>query len=209
VTEPVNWTREQLLERHDEVQEMYRRGERPSDAVLRELSEANRAYVARYMEGWLDRVIPLGGTFAWVRNLPDEDIQGFVRALLRHPGADAAEKTIREWRETAEILGEPGALAEITAAAVAVERGDVVSGAEVAEDLRKRRQQSSAGERAREIEAWAHAEGVCVDLRAHLAKLEADTSTPGLMTMLRNLLADWARCAADMRQRLGIRNTGD
>lgn len=65
---------------------------------------------------------------------------------------------------------------------------------------------------AHEVRAWAMAEAQAEILQAHLDKLEAlepETSTPGLIAMLKGLRKDRATYAANMRRQFGIRKRED
>jgi hypothetical protein len=46
--DPANWTLEQMLERHDEHEELLKQGRQPSAESVRELNEASDAYMARW-----------------------------------------------------------------------------------------------------------------------------------------------------------------
>lgn len=91
--------------------------------------------------GRLPQLLPIA--MPWTKSLSRDDLSGFVSELTEAAasGDHAPERlsaVMRSWRETAEILSEPGALAEITAARAEIERGDVVSGVDAIRALRPR-----------------------------------------------------------------------
>jgi hypothetical protein len=80
----------------------------------------------------------------WARSLPEEDLSEFVSELedAAASGEHAPERLsalMRAWRETAEILGDPEAMAALAESADAVARGEVVRGRDAANALRPRR----------------------------------------------------------------------
>jgi hypothetical protein len=79
----------------------------------------------------------------WARSLSEDDLSEFVSQLVEAAasGDHAPERlssVMRSWQETADVLSEPGALAEITAARAEIGRGDVISGIEAVRALRPR-----------------------------------------------------------------------
>jgi hypothetical protein len=80
----------------------------------------------------------------WTRSLPSEDLVEFATELAVAAGSgdhapEHVASLMREWRETAEILGDPEALAELRESADAVAAGDVVVGRDAVRELRPRR----------------------------------------------------------------------
>ena len=95
------------------------------------------AQVAGYLPPLLLQAMP------WASPLPEDDLSDFASDLAEAAasGEHAPERladTIRAWRETAEILGDPEAMAELAESAAAVERGDVVRGRDAVRALRPR-----------------------------------------------------------------------
>jgi hypothetical protein len=89
--------------------------------------------------GRLEELLPIA--MPWAGSLPGDDLSEFISELAEAAasGDHAPERlsaVMRSWRETAEILSEPGALAEITAARAELKRGDVVSGVDAVRALR-------------------------------------------------------------------------
>jgi hypothetical protein len=79
----------------------------------------------------------------WARPLPADDLAEFAAELraAAESGDHAPERlaaVMRAWQETAEILGDPGAMAELAESAEAVARCDVVRGRDAARALRPR-----------------------------------------------------------------------
>jgi hypothetical protein len=69
----------------------------------------------------------------WARPLPEDDLSEFAAELAdaAASGQHAPERlaaVMRAWQETAEILGDPEAMAELAESAEAIARGDVVRG---------------------------------------------------------------------------------
>lgn len=121
-------------------------GERMTVIIPGSIIEALRAFaelltdaqVAGYLPPLLLRAMP------WARPLPEDDLHRFVADLAEAAasGDHAPERLaalLREWRETAEILGDPQAIAELAESAEAVTRGDVIRGREEVRTLRPRR----------------------------------------------------------------------
>jgi len=93
------------------------------------------------MSGYLLQLIPVA--MPWARPLPADDLAEFAAELkaAAESGDHAPERlaaVMRAWQETAEILGDPGAMAELAESAEAVARGDVVRGRDAARALRPR-----------------------------------------------------------------------
>jgi hypothetical protein len=79
----------------------------------------------------------------WARALPDDDLSEFASELADAAvtGEHAPERlaaVMRAWQETAEILGDPEAVAELAESAAAAEGGDVVRGPDAVRALRPR-----------------------------------------------------------------------
>jgi hypothetical protein len=80
----------------------------------------------------------------WASPLPSDDLVEFAADLAAAAGSgDHAPEQVaalmREWRETAEVLGDPQALAELRESADAVAAGDVVVGRDAVRELCPRR----------------------------------------------------------------------
>ena len=80
----------------------------------------------------------------WARVFSEEDLSKFASDLTAAANADehAPERlaaVMREWRETAEILADPEAMAALAEADEAIARGDVIRGTEAVRALRPRR----------------------------------------------------------------------
>jgi len=80
----------------------------------------------------------------WAGPLPEEDLRKFAAELAEAAasGDHAPERLaalIRQWRETAEVQAEPGAVAELEESAAAIGRGEVIRGREAVQALRPRR----------------------------------------------------------------------
>jgi hypothetical protein len=80
----------------------------------------------------------------WARSLSADDLNQLASDLV--DAAASAEHAperlatvLREWGETAEILGDPEEVAELAASDEAVARGDVIRGQEAVRALRPRR----------------------------------------------------------------------
>lgn len=77
----------------------------------------------------------------WARVFSEEDLSKFASDLTAAANADehAPEQlgaVMREWRETAEILADPQAMAALAEADEAIARGDVIRGREAVHALR-------------------------------------------------------------------------
>ncbi len=91
--------------------------------------------------GQLPRMLPQA--MPWARPLPEDDLSEFASELASAAasGEHAPERlaaVMRAWQETAEILGDPEAVAELAESAAAAERGDVVRGQDAVRALRPR-----------------------------------------------------------------------
>jgi hypothetical protein len=80
----------------------------------------------------------------WTGSLSENDLNKLVSDLVdaAASGEHAPERlaaVMREWAETAEILGDPEEMAELAASDEAVARGDVIRGKEDVRALRLRR----------------------------------------------------------------------
>lgn len=80
----------------------------------------------------------------WASSLSDDDLRGFASELADAvaSGEHAPERLsalMRGWRETAEILADPEAMAELAESADDVARGDVIRGRDALRALRPRR----------------------------------------------------------------------
>ncbi len=80
----------------------------------------------------------------WAGVFSEDDLNKFASDLTvaASAGEHAPEQlgaVMREWRETAEVLSEPGAMAELAASDEAIAHGDVISGREAVRALRPRR----------------------------------------------------------------------
>jgi hypothetical protein len=79
----------------------------------------------------------------WAASLNDSELSEFASELVdaAASGDHAPERlaiVMRAWRETAEILGDPEAVAELAESADAIRRGDVIRGGEAVRALRPR-----------------------------------------------------------------------
>jgi hypothetical protein len=106
--------------------------------ALRVFSELlTNAQVVGYLPPLLLQSMP------WARPLPESDLAQFTSDLANAAasGERAPERLaalMREWRETAEILGDPGAIAELEESADAIARGDITRGPDAVRALRPR-----------------------------------------------------------------------
>jgi hypothetical protein len=80
----------------------------------------------------------------WAGVFSEDDLNKFASdlAAAASAGEHAPEQlgaVMREWRETAEVLSDPEAMAELAASDEAIARGDVISGREAVRALRPRR----------------------------------------------------------------------
>lgn len=80
----------------------------------------------------------------WARPLPEDDLGQLASELAEAAasGDHAPERLaalIRQWRETAEVQAEPGAMSELEESAAAIASGDVTRGREAVQALRPRR----------------------------------------------------------------------
>ena len=96
------------------------------------------AQVAGYLPPLLLEAMP------WAQSLRAEDLETLASDLAEAAasGERAPERLaalMREWRETAEILADPEAVAELAAAEEADARGDVIRGKDAVRDLRPQR----------------------------------------------------------------------
>jgi hypothetical protein len=93
---------------------------------------------AGYLHDLLPRAMP------WVRPLSEDDRHKLVSDLAEAAasGDHAPERlavVMREWRETAEILGDPQAMASLAESAEAIAEGDVIRGRDAVRALRPQR----------------------------------------------------------------------
>ena len=93
-------------------------------------------------KGYLDRLLPTA--MPWIEPLSGDEREQFVSDLAQaaSAGDHAPERlaaVLREWRETAEILADPKAMAELAESADAAARGDVIRGRDAVRALRPRR----------------------------------------------------------------------
>jgi hypothetical protein len=106
--------------------------------ALRAFAELLRdAQAGGSLPGLLLRAMP------WAAPLPGSDLTRFAADLAEAAGSGdhAPERlaaVMREWRETADILGDREAMAELAESAGAVARGDTVRGSEAVRALRPR-----------------------------------------------------------------------
>ncbi len=97
-----------------------------------------RAQGAGYLPDLMRQAMP------WTAPLALDELDQFASDISAAAGSGdyAAERlatVLREWRETAEILGEPDALAGIHSAQAEIDRGDLVRGAEAIQAVRPRK----------------------------------------------------------------------
>ena len=90
-----------------------------------------------YLPKLLPRAMP------WAAPLNESELSEFASELVEAAasGDHAPERlatVMRAWRETAEILGDPEALAELAESADAIRHGDVIRGREAVRALRPR-----------------------------------------------------------------------
>jgi hypothetical protein len=120
-------------------------GERMSVIIPGSVIEAMRllAVLFRYAEGSrsLPKLIPRA--MPWAASLNEGELSEFASELVAaaDSGDHAPERlaaVMRSWQETAEILGNPEAMAELAESDDAVRRGDVIRGAEALRALRPR-----------------------------------------------------------------------
>jgi hypothetical protein len=93
---------------------------------------------AGYLPGFIQQAMP------WTAPLNEGELAEFASELVKAAasGDHAPERlaiVMRAWRETAEILADPQAAAELAESAEAAERGDVVRGPDAVRALRSRR----------------------------------------------------------------------
>lgn len=128
------------------VNQLVINGERMSVIIPGSIIEALRVFAellknaqeAGYLPSLLLRAMP------WARPLPEGDLHQLAAELAEAAasGDHAPERLaalIGQWRETAEIYAEPGAVAELDQSAEAIARGDVIGGREAVQGLRPRR----------------------------------------------------------------------
>jgi hypothetical protein len=92
--------------------------------------------------GSLPTLIPRA--MPWAASLNADELSEFASELMKaaDSGDHAPERlaaVMRAWRETADITGDPEAMAELAESAEAVARGDVIRGRDSARALRPRR----------------------------------------------------------------------
>ncbi|HUZ25188.1 MAG TPA: hypothetical protein VMV07_15645 [Streptosporangiaceae bacterium] len=97
-----------------------------------------RARGADYVADLMRQAMP------WTAPLAAEELDQLASdiAVAADSGDHAPERlaaVLREWRESAEILGDPDALAEIAAARAEIDRGDFLRGAKAIDAMRPRR----------------------------------------------------------------------
>jgi hypothetical protein len=85
--------------------------------------------------GWRD-----GGPFAWIGHLAEDDRRQFF-ADLPAVTDRARAPFVKEWQETADILGNPGDLAALAAADEAIACGDVARDTQVIREALERHSQ--------------------------------------------------------------------
>lgn len=120
-------------------------GERMSVIIPGSVIEALRDFAALLQgareTGHLDGLLPIA--MPWIEPLPADDRNQFVSDLTQaaSAGDHAPEQlaaVLREWHETADILADPEAMAELAQSADAVTRGDVIRGGDAVRALRPR-----------------------------------------------------------------------
>jgi len=120
-------------------------GERMTVIIPGSVIEALRAFaeLAGGLEkaGYLHKLLPRA--MPWAGPLDESELTDFASDLVEAAasGDHAPERlatVMRAWRETAEILGDPEAMAELAESADAIRRGDVIRGREAVRALRPR-----------------------------------------------------------------------
>lgn len=91
--------------------------------------------------GYLTELLPTA--MPWARPLTGKELSEFASELrgAAASGDHAPERlaaVMRAWRETAEILGDPGAMEDLEESEAAVDRGDTIQGTEAVRALRAR-----------------------------------------------------------------------
>jgi hypothetical protein len=127
---------------HGVVNQLTINGERMTVIIPGSVIEALRAFAelvrsTPYLPKLLPRAMP------WAAPLNESELSEFASELVEAAasGDHAPERlatVMRAWRETAEILGNPEALAELAESAYAIRHGDVIRGREAVRALRPR-----------------------------------------------------------------------
>jgi hypothetical protein len=130
---------------HGVVNQLTINGERMTVIIPGSVVEALRVFAevvadseqAGHLPRFVQRAMP------WTAPLNEGELSEFASELVEAAasGDHAPERLatmMRAWRETADILGDPEAVAELAESAEAIERGDVIRGAEAVRALRPR-----------------------------------------------------------------------